>query len=264
MSTVTDTGRLYRLVLDGAPVHVIERDGEWRRVDGDIFGEWRPGAVVDPAGARRLAPVEPSKIVAVGLNYRDHADETGKPVPSEPMIFLKPPTAVVGPGAPIRVPPGIGRVDPEAEVGVVIGRRAWRVPEARARDYVLGLIGVNDVTARDLQARDVQFTRAKGFDTFAPLGPCVALGFDGRPVRVEGRVNGERRQASDTSRLIFSIERLVAFVSSVMTLLPGDVIATGTPSGIAPIRPGDVVTVWVEGVGELTNPVEALQFEEGV
>ena len=117
---------------------------------------------------------------------------------------------------------------------MVIGRRAWRVPEARARDYILGLTCVNDVTARELQARDVQFTRAKGFDTFAPIGPCVALGFDGRPVRVEGRVNGERRQASDTSRLIFPIERLVAFVSSVMTLLPGDVIATGTPSGIAP------------------------------
>jgi 2-keto-4-pentenoate hydratase/2-oxohepta-3-ene-1,7-dioic acid hydratase in catechol pathway len=256
--------RLYRMLLDGAPIHVIERNGEWRRVEGDVFGDWRPGPVVDPAAGAWLAPVGPSKIVAVGLNYRDHAEETGKPVPDEPMIFLKPSTAVIGPGAPIKVPPGIGRVDPEAEVGVVIGRRAWRVPEARARDYILGLTCVNDVTARELQARDVQFTRAKGFDTFAPIGPCVALGFDGRPVRVEGRVNGERRQASDTSRLIFPIERLVAFVSSVMTLLPGDVIATGTPSGIAPIRPGDVVTVSVEGVGELTNPVEALESEEGV
>jgi 2-keto-4-pentenoate hydratase/2-oxohepta-3-ene-1,7-dioic acid hydratase in catechol pathway len=144
-------------------------------------------------------------------------------------------------------------------MGIVIGRRAWRVPKERARDYVLGLICVNDVTARELQRRDVQFTRAKGFDTFAPLGPCVAVGLDGSALGVEAWVNGARRQASNTRELVFGVADLVAFVSGVMTLLPGDVIATGTPSGIGPIQPGDRVTVKVEGVGELTNPVEAIK-----
>jgi 2-keto-4-pentenoate hydratase/2-oxohepta-3-ene-1,7-dioic acid hydratase in catechol pathway len=166
---------------------------------------------------------------------------------------------VIGPGDPIRVAPGMGRVDHEAEAGVVIGRRAYRVPASRAAEYVLGLTCVNDVTARELQSRDVQYTRAKGFDTFAPVGPCIAAGpLDGRDLAVEAWVNGDRRQASSTRELIFGIPALVAFVSSVMTLLPGDIISTGTPAGIGPIRPGDVVTIKVAGVGELTNPVQAL------
>ncbi len=256
MSALT-TGRLYRIDDAGVVAYALEREGAWRLVEGDIFGDHRLGAAIEPERVRLLAPVVPSKIVAVGLNYRDHAAEQGKPLPAEPMIFLKPSTAVIGPGEAIRLPPGAGRVDHEAEVGVVIARRAARVPRAEAWQYILGLTCVNDVTARELQAKDVQYTRAKGFDTFAPIGPAVAIGLDGRAVDVEGWVNGVRRQASNTRELIFPIDELVAFVSSVMTLLPGDIISTGTPAGVGPLRPGDVVTVKVAGVGSLTNPVVA-------
>ncbi len=201
----------------------------------------------------------PSKIVCVGLNYKDHAAEQNKPLPREPMIFIKPSTAVIRSGEPIRIPPGVGRVDHEAELGVVIGRRAYRVPKERAFDYVLGVTCVNDVTARELQAKDVQYTRAKGFDTFAPIGPAIAIGYDGRPLLVEGLVNGQVRQSSSSAQLIFPIDHLIWFISSVMTLLPGDIIATGTPSGIGSLKAGDMVTIRVEGVGELTNPVEDLK-----
>jgi 2-keto-4-pentenoate hydratase/2-oxohepta-3-ene-1,7-dioic acid hydratase in catechol pathway len=256
---VTTTGgdRLYRIEDEQGVHYAIEREGVARLVEGDPFGRWALGRPVDLARVRLLPPVTPSKIVAVGLNYRDHAAETGKPLPVEPLIFLKPSTAVIGPGDPIRLPPGVGRVDHEAEVGVVIGRRAYRVSAAEAGEHILGLVCVNDVTARELQAKDVQYTRAKGFDTFAPIGPAVALGLDGRAVDVEGWVNGVRRQASNTRELIFPIDALVAFVSSIMTLLPGDIISTGTPAGVGPLRPGDVVTVKVAGVGALTNPVVA-------
>lgn len=200
----------------------------------------------------------PSKIVCVGLNYEDHAAEQQMRLPAEPMLFIKPSSAVIQAGEPIRIPPGVGRVDHEAELGVVIGKRAYRVPKERALEYVCGVTCVNDVTARELQAKDVQYTRAKGFDTFAPVGPRIAAGYDGRPLTVEGYVNGVRRQSSSTRELIFSVEHLIWFISSVMTLLPGDIIATGTPSGVGPIKAGDTVTIKVEGVGELTNPVEAL------
>jgi 2-keto-4-pentenoate hydratase/2-oxohepta-3-ene-1,7-dioic acid hydratase in catechol pathway len=200
----------------------------------------------------------PSKIVCVGLNYRDHAAEQKKPLPKEPMIFIKPSTAVIRHGEPIRIPPGVGRVDHEAELGVVVGKRAYRIPKDRAMEYVLGVTCVNDVTARELQAKDVQYTRAKGFDTFAPIGPVIVTGYDGRPLTVEGIVNGQVRQSSSTRELIFPIDHLIWFISSVMTLLPGDIIATGTPAGIGPIQAGDTVSIRVESVGELTNPVEDL------
>lgn len=248
--------RLYRIDHHGTPRHVIERGGVWRLVEGDVFGAHTLGAEVPAAGTRLLAPVEPPKIVCVGLNYRDHAAEMKKPLPAEPLIFIKPSSAIVGPGGAIQLPRGVGRVDYEAELGIVISRRTSRVPAARAREHMLGLTCLNDVTARELQRRDVQYTRAKGFDTFAPLGPCVALGLGGGALAVEAWVNGERRQASNTRELIFTLETLVEFVSNVMTLLPGDVIATGTPSGVGPLAPGDRVTVKVAGVGELTNPVE--------
>ena len=247
--------KLYRLEYQGAPRHAVERDGVWRLVEGDIFGPHVLGAAISAEGLRRLAPVVPSKIVAVGLNYRDHAAETGKQPPAEPLIFIKPSTAVIGPGDPIRLPPGVGRVDHEAELAVVIGKPACRVPKARAAEYVLGQTCANDVTARELRIREGQYTRAKGFDTFAPLGPAVAIGLDGSALDVEGWVNGERRQASNTRELIFPIDHLVWFISSVMTLNPGDVILTGTPAGIGPLKAGDRVTIKVEGVGELTNPV---------
>lgn len=248
--------RFYRVAVNGRARHVVEDSGEWRLVEGNIFGAWTPGEAIAVAGHQRLAPVLPSKIVAIGLNYRDHAAEQGKPLPPEPMMFIKPSTAVIGPDEDIVLPPEAGRIDHEAEVGVVIGTRAYRVPESEALRYVFGITCVNDVTARELQKKDVQYTRAKGFDTFAPIGPCVASGIDlTAPVGVEGWVNGERRQASTTAELIFGIPRLIAHISAVMTLLPGDIVSTGTPAGIGPLKAGDRVTIKVEGVGELSNPV---------
>lgn len=251
--------RFYRIDHQGSPRHVVEHNGAWRLVEGDLFDSWTPGAEVPASGHRLLPPVMPSKIVAVGLNYKDHAAEVKKPLPIEPLLFLKPSTAVIGPGEPIMIPENAGRVDHEAEMGVVIGRPASRVPEREALRYVFGITCVNDVTARELQAKDVQYTRAKGFDTFAPIGPCIAtdLAYDsGDGLAVEGWVNGDRRQSSTTRELIFPVAKLIAFISSIMTLLPGDIITTGTPSGIGPLTAGDRVTIKVQGVGELTNPVE--------
>ncbi|MEO2196016.1 MAG: fumarylacetoacetate hydrolase family protein [bacterium] len=250
---------LYRIDHRGAPRHALRRHDGWRLLDGDPFGAHTVGAALDTDSPRLLAPVMPSKIVAVGLNYKDHAAEMNKALPEEPLIFLKPSTAVIGTGVPIVIPSGAGRVDYEAEVGVVIGKTARHVPAARAHEYVLGLTCVNDVTDRDLQRRDVQYTRAKGFDTFAPLGPCIVSGDLDRPIRVESRVNGETRQQSSTRELIFSIRDLVEFVTRVMTLLPGDIISTGTPPGVGPLAPGDEVVVAIEGVGELVNEVVADQ-----
>ena len=248
--------RFYRIELDGAPRQAVEEDGRWHLVEGDLFGAWTPGAAIPATGHHLLPPVVPSKIVAIGLNYRDHAAEQSKPVPQEPMMFIKPSTAVIGPDDPIVLPPWAGRIDHEAEVGVVIGSRTWCVTEAEALRAVFGLTCVNDVTARELQKKDVQYTRAKGFDTFAPIGPCITTGLDLRaPIAVEGWVNGERRQASTTAELIFGIPRLIAHVSAVMTLLPGDIISTGTPAGIGPLKAGDRVMIKVAGVGELSNPV---------
>lgn len=249
--------RLYRIETRGRVQRALERDGAWHELDGDPFGVYRPGAALDPGALRLLPPLTPSKIVAVGLNYRDHAREMGKALPKEPLIFLKPPSAVIGPESPIVIPPGAGRVDHEAEVGIVIGRRARAVRAADARDYVLGLTCVNDVTDRDIQKRDVQYTRAKGFDTFAPIGPAIAVGLDGAALQVASTVNGVTRQTSTTREMIFPLDRLVEFVTHVMTLLPGDIIATGTPPGVGPLVPGDRVVVRVEGVGELANDVVA-------
>jgi 2-keto-4-pentenoate hydratase/2-oxohepta-3-ene-1,7-dioic acid hydratase in catechol pathway len=250
--------KFYRIEHRGTPRHVIEEGGTWRLLEGDLFGRHEAGDEIPSKGQRLLAPVEPTKIVAIGLNYKDHAAETHKPLPKEPLMFLKPSTAVIGPGDLIVIPDGVGRVDHEAEVGVVIGRRARHVRAADAASYVLGLTCFNDVTARELQAKDVQYTRAKGFDTFAVIGPCVAAGLDYHApegIGIEGWVNDERRQASSTSQLVFPIDQLIEFITRVMTLLPGDVIATGTPAGIGPIQAGDRVTVKVQGVGEITNPV---------
>jgi 2-keto-4-pentenoate hydratase/2-oxohepta-3-ene-1,7-dioic acid hydratase in catechol pathway len=255
--------RIYRIDDHGTARHVIERDGMLALLEGDLFDLYRAGREIGrverpgtlPPDFRVLAPLVPSKIVGIGRNYRDHAAETGKPVPTEPVIFIKPSTAVIGPGGAIRIPPDAGRVDHEAEMAVVIRRRAWRVPRDRAAEFVLGITCSNDVTAREMQRRGVQFSHCKGYDTFAPLGPCIAVGLDGSARQVEGWVNGERRQGANSREMIFPIDELVAYISSVMTLLPGDAISTGTPAGIGPLVPGDTVTVKVEGVGELTNPV---------
>jgi 2-keto-4-pentenoate hydratase/2-oxohepta-3-ene-1,7-dioic acid hydratase in catechol pathway len=250
--------KFYRIDHLGTPRHVIEEGGRWRLLEGDLFGRYEAGDDITANGQRLLAPVEPSKMVCIGLNYKDHAAEQNKPLPASPLMFIKPSTAVVGPGGTIVVPPDIGGVEHEAEVGVVIGRRASHVTERDAHTYVLGLICFNDVTARALQKKGLQYTHVKGFDTFAPLGPCVAADIDyhaAEGVGIEGWVNGERRQASSTRQLIFPIDYLIAYITNVMTLLPGDIVATGTPSGVGPLVPGDEVTIKVSGVGELTNPV---------
>jgi 2-keto-4-pentenoate hydratase/2-oxohepta-3-ene-1,7-dioic acid hydratase in catechol pathway len=249
--------RHYRLATAQGPRWAREDEGGLRLQSGDPFAGLADEVEVVPrAAAKLLAPVVPSKVVAVGLNYRDHAAERGKPIPPEPLIFLKPSTAIIGHGDAIRRPRWAGRVDHEAELGIVIGRTASRLASpAEAPEHILGAVCVNDVTARELQDKDVQFTRAKGFDSFCPVGPCLATGLDHRALAVVGRVNGEVRQRSRTDQLIFPVDYLVWFISRVMTLLPGDIISTGTPAGIGPLLAGDVAEVEVEGVGVLANPV---------
>jgi 2-keto-4-pentenoate hydratase/2-oxohepta-3-ene-1,7-dioic acid hydratase in catechol pathway len=200
----------------------------------------------------------PSKIVCVGRNYLEHARELGNAMPERPMIFLKPPSSLIGDGETILLPAESNRVEHEAELGVVIGRRASRVSAGEALGYVAGYLPLNDVTARDLQKVDVQFTRAKGFDTFCPIGTMVpAEGIDPGALEVVCRVNGEVRQRGTTADMAFSVPVLIEFISGVMTLEPGDVIATGTPAGVGPLADGDVVEVEVVGVGTLRNPVRA-------
>ena len=230
--------------------------GEIRLIQGDPFGAFEEkDPVIALADVKLLPPAMPSKIVAVGLNYKDHAEEVKLKLPEEPLIFLKPSTAVIGPGDPIVIPPMSERVDYEGELGVVIGRKAKNVDEGEAEACVAGFVCFNDVTARDLQYKDKQWTRAKSFDTFAPLGPFLVRGVDPSDLALTTKLNGEVVQSTRTSQLIFPVKTLIAFISRVMTLLPGDVIATGTTSGIGPMQPGDEVTVTIEDIGSLTNPV---------
>ncbi|GAB4228996.1 MAG: fumarylacetoacetate hydrolase family protein [Deltaproteobacteria bacterium] len=229
-----------------------------REIAGGPFdGFAETGGILRLAEIRLLAPVVPGKIIAVGLNYRDHAREMGKKIPEEPLLFLKASSALNDPEGEIVYPPQSGRVDFEAELAVVIGRRAKNVGETDAAAHILGYTCINDVTARDLQVKDVQYTRAKGFDTFAPLGPWIETGLDPSSVPVRSLVNGEVRQDGNTREMAASVYRLVEYISSVMTLFPGDVIATGTPPGVGSLRVGDVVTVEVGGIGALTNRVVA-------
>ena len=205
-------------------------------------GKITEGANV-PDGAQILPPVTPSKIVAVGRNYADHAKELGNEAPSEPIIFLKPPTTVLPPEGKIVRPPQSQRVDFEGELAIVIGREARNVSRAKWRDYVRGFTCANDVTARDLQKKDIQFTRAKSFDTFCPLGPCIETDVDPSNLSIRTRVNGEVKQDGRTSQLIFPCDVIIEFITSIMTLAPNDVILTGTPAGVGPLQPGDVVEV---------------------
>jgi 2-keto-4-pentenoate hydratase/2-oxohepta-3-ene-1,7-dioic acid hydratase in catechol pathway len=227
---------------------------------GDPFTGLTPGAAVGAVeSVTLLPPVHPGKIVAVGLNYVDHVKEGGRDrdVPDEPVIFMKPQSALIGNGETIQLPMDTENIHYEAELAVVIGKRARRVSEADAYDYVLGLTCGNDVSARILQAKDGQWTRAKGFDTFLPLGPAVTVGLRADDLAVQSRLNGEVRQSARTSQMIFSVPKLIAFISRVMTLDPGDVIITGTPAGVGPMKPGDTIEVEVEGIGVLRNPVAA-------
>jgi 2-keto-4-pentenoate hydratase/2-oxohepta-3-ene-1,7-dioic acid hydratase in catechol pathway len=224
-------------------------------VIGSIFGDFRLGSSPVPIGdVRLLPPVLPTKIVGIGRNYREHARELGHPLPEEPLIFLKPPTAVVGHLDAVVQPPASRRVDYEGEVGVVIRRKARQIADDEpVDDLILGYTCFNDVTARDLQTKDVQFTRAKGFDTFAAVGPCIATGLDPAGIRLKTFLNGKLVQSGTTANLIFSIPHLVRYVSRIMTLNPGDIIATGTPAGVGPTAPGDRVDVQIEGIGVLSN-----------
>jgi 2-keto-4-pentenoate hydratase/2-oxohepta-3-ene-1,7-dioic acid hydratase in catechol pathway len=210
--------------------------------------------------ARLFAPVEPSKVVCVGRNYKEHAAELGNAMPEEPLLFLKAPSAIVGHGDAIELPPQSERVEHEGELAVVIGRKCRLLAEDEdPLSYVLGYTCVNDVTARDLQRKDVQFTRAKSFDTFCPVGPYFVTGLDPADLRVETRVNGEVRQSGRTSAMAFPVHFLIRYISNVMTLNPGDLIATGTPAGVGPLLDGDTVEVEVEGVGTLRNQVKSLK-----
>ncbi|HLG06358.1 MAG TPA: fumarylacetoacetate hydrolase family protein [Gemmatimonadales bacterium] len=206
--------------------------------------------------------LRPSKIVCVGRNYAEHARELGNEVPKAPLLFLKAPSSLIGPGEPIVLPEDSAQVEYEAEIGVVIGKRLHRASPGQAEQGIQGFVCLNDVTARDLQKSDGQWTRAKGFDTFCPAGPRVAEGLDWRTLEVVGRVNGVERQRGKASEMVFPIPSLVSYISRVMTLLPGDIVATGTPAGVGPLAPGDVVEVEVSGVGTLRNPVKA--FEAGL
>jgi 2-keto-4-pentenoate hydratase/2-oxohepta-3-ene-1,7-dioic acid hydratase in catechol pathway len=222
---------------------------------GSVFGDFKIGSSPIPIGeVRVLPPVLPTKIIGIGRNYRAHAEELGNPLPEEPMIFLKPPTAVIGHLDRIVQPAMAGRVDYEGEVAVVIKKKARSLgDDAPVSDFILGYACFNDVTARDLQKKDVQFTRAKSFDTFAALGPCVVTGLDPAALRLKTFLNGKLVQTGNTADLIFSVAALVRFLSKVMTLNPGDVIATGTPAGVGPMTPGDRVDVQIEGIGVLSN-----------
>jgi len=263
VSAAHPTDRLVRYLVDGGACHGLDRGDHFARLSAAPWAGGRPTGQRDDPASPLLAPCTPSKIVCIGLNYVEHVKEslTVAPgvsaPPSEPLFFFKPPSAVLGPGQPIVKPDGLVRLDPEGEMALVIGRRARRVSEADALDHVAGVTAFNDVSARDWQKRDSQWSRAKGSDTFAPLGPCVALGLDPSDLALDLSVNGERRQHARTSAMHFGSAFLVSWVSRFVTLEPGDVIATGTPSGIAPIEPGDSVSVSVEGVGTLTNPVVA-------
>ena len=223
---------------------------------GHPFGELAPeGRVLPLEQVRLVAPVLPSKVIAVGRNYADHAKELGNEVPAAPMIFLKPSTSVIGPGDRIALPEQSEHVEHEAELAIVISRLCSEVPIKRVSEVILGYTCANDVTARDLQKTDGQWGRAKGFDTFCPLGPWIETDVDPDDLAISCRVNGEVRQDSRTSLLVRGVEELVAWISNVMTLLPGDVILTGTPAGVSPIVEGDSVSVSISSIGTLTNRV---------
>lgn len=245
-------GGIHWGIIEGSAVMELDRspfDGPYAIKKGE---EWELGKV------RLLSPVSPSKVVAIGLNYRAHAAEFDKELPEEPMLFMKPSTSVIGPGDFIIYPSHMShRVDYEGELAIVIGREAKDVPAERAASYILGYTCFNDVTARDLQGKDKQYTRAKGFDTFACVGPCIETVLDPLNVRIRTFLDGEKRQDTSTSDMIFNAFELVSFVSHVMTLLPGDVIATGTPSGVGKMKPGNTVEVSIDGIGVLKNTVVA-------
>ena len=225
-------------------------------IEGNIFGEYRRLEATMPLESVKLyAPSQPSKIVCVGRNYIEHAKELGNEVPKIPLIFLKPPSSIINPGDAILLPPQSGQVEHEAELVAVIGKRGKNILPEQAREYVMGYTIGNDITARDLQKTDGQWTRAKGFDSFCSFGPWIDTDFDITDALITCKVSGQPRQMASTRDMAFNVGKIVAFISSVMTLEPGDLIFTGTPAGVGPLHDGDVVEVDIDGLGVLSNPV---------
>ena len=229
-----------------------------REMDGDPFGQIHLTSKTKREDeVRLLVPCLPTKVVAIGLNYRDHAEEVKLEIPKEPVLFIKPSTSVIGPGEPIVFPKMARRVDYEAELAIVIKKVARHVTEAQAKGFILGYSCFNDVTARDLQPKDGQWTLSKSFDTFSPIGPWIVTELDPSSLEISSYLNGQRRQFSNTKNLIFNCPKLVSYISQVMTLLPGDVIATGTPSGIGKMAVGDQIHIVIERIGTLSNTLVA-------
>jgi len=251
---------LYRIATEG--FHAVLEPGttELRVLHSDPFetppARWEYGRTLPLDTAVALAPVLPGKIVGIGRNYREHAQELGNPMPSEPVIFLKAISSVIGPGAPIVLPPESERVEHEGEIAVVVRHRLKRATPEEARSAVLGVTCANDVTARDLQRKDPCFSRAKSFDTFCPLGPAILIDADLENLEVMTRVNGDQRQRGHASEMAWGIVDLVVYASRMMTLERGDVLLTGTPAGVGPLADGDRVEVEIPGIGVLRNPVE--------
>jgi 2-keto-4-pentenoate hydratase/2-oxohepta-3-ene-1,7-dioic acid hydratase in catechol pathway len=250
--------KLVRFLAQEGPACGIVNGDEVAEIDGDFFSPFKTLKTCHSLSQLTLLPpCSPSKIVAVGLNYRDHAEELGFSFPDEPILFLKPPSTITGPGGTIIYPGSSARVDYEAELGIVIRDRVRNISPGEAADHILGYTCANDVTARDLQKKDGQWTRAKSFDTFCPIGPWIETDVDPDDLLVEAYLNAERKQSSRTSEFIFRTAFLVSFISKIMTLYPGDLIITGTPSGIGPMQPGDEIEVRIEGIGSLKNTVIA-------
>jgi 2-keto-4-pentenoate hydratase/2-oxohepta-3-ene-1,7-dioic acid hydratase in catechol pathway len=255
--------KIYRFEHNDRTLWGVLKEENLYPVSGSIFEKFRVGKRGIPIShVALLPPVEPTKIVAVGRNYLAHSRELGNPVPKEPLLFLKPPSAVIGPNGVISYPEMSERVDYEGELAVIIRRKAQRLSdEIKVEEFILGYTCFNDITARDLQFRDIQFTRAKSFDTFASMGPCIATGLDPAGLRIKTFLNGKLRQSASTRTMLFPVSFLVRYVSRIMTLYPGDVITTGTPEGVGPMVPGDRVDVQIEGIGTLSNTVAARELQ---
>lgn len=250
--------KIFRFKSRNKVFHGVLKEELLYPIQGFLFEEFRVEKKGIPiSSVSLLPPVEPSKIVAVGVNYREHAREMGRPLPEEPLLFLKPPSAVIGPDDFIIYPRMATRVDYEGEMAVVIKQKVRHLGDQEdVRPFILGYTCLNDVTARNLQQKDVQFTRAKSFDTFAPIGPCIATDIDPSRLRIKTFLNGKLKQSSMTRNLIFPVPYLIRFISRIMTLYPGDIITTGTPVGVGPVVPGDRIDIQIEGIGTLSNPVK--------
>lgn len=235
----------------------VLKGGTIKKVKGDIFDS--DYSITDEEyNAEKvtlLAPCNPSKIVCVGLNYKDHAEEVNLSLPEKPLLFLKPNTSLIGPNENVKYPKQSEQVEYEAELGIVIGKRAKNIKQGNSKEYILGYTCANDVTARDIQFGDGQWTRGKSFDTFCPIGPGIVEEVNLEDANIELTVNGKIKQKSNLNQLIFKVDHLVSYISKVMTLLPGDVIITGTPHGVGPVNPGDVMKVSIDGIGELENKI---------